>query len=224
MARLACRRREQQSERGDGGERGENLSDRRVRATRSVLEEIPPSNSGCFECISSRFPAHVADSFVPSRCRQLLTLACGLTPARVRKVEKPEAVEILLPDSESAPPVRAPDPLSLLDPGSSKAITLSHQFRSRLRPRLLSRILPEVNSNADLWNVRHSPALPLRPPPQDHSVHVFTLKLSPTPRRLQSPQEVRRTSVETSESCGCHPTLYVPLDFGQLLGTGNLLY
>ena len=106
------------------------------------------------------------------------------------------------PDSESAPPVRAPDPLSLLDPDSSKTITLSHQFRSRLRPRLLSRILPDVNSNADLWNVRHSPALPLRPPPQDHSVHVFTLKLSPTPRRLQSPQEVRRTSVETSESCG----------------------
>ena len=80
MARLACRRREQQSERGDGGERGKPLPDRRVRATRSVLEEIPPSNSGCFECISSRLPAHVADSFVLSRGRRLLTLACGLTP------------------------------------------------------------------------------------------------------------------------------------------------
>ena len=157
----------------------------------------------CDVITPSRLPAHVANSFVPSRCRRLLTLACGLIPARVRKVEKPAGDRRdPSPDSESAPPVRAPDPLSLLDPDSSKAITLSHQFRSRLRPRLLSRILPEVNSNADLWNVRHSPALPLRPPPQDHSVHVFTLKLSPTPRRLQSPQEVRRTSVETSESCG----------------------
>ena len=160
-----------------------------MRATRSVLEEIPPSSSECFECIPSRLPAHVVDSFVPSGCRRLLTLGCGLTPARVRKVEKPEAVEILLPDSESAPPARAPDPLSMLDPDSSKAITLSHQFRSRLRPRLLSRILPEVNSNADLWNVRHSPALPLRPPPQDHSMCTFSHSNSRPPLADSSPRK-----------------------------------
>ena len=62
-------------------------------------------------------------------------------------------------------------------------------FRSRLRPRLLSRILPGVNSNADLWNVSHSPALPLRPPPQDHSMCTFSHSNSRPPLADSSPRK-----------------------------------
>ena len=135
------------------------------------------------------------------RCRRLLTLACGLTPR---------------PKGGETGDRRDPSP------GLRVGASNSHS-RSSLtaRPRLfeghhsLSSVQVAITATAALQNTawgefqrRFMECQALASSSSQTAasgplyVHVFTLKLSPTPRRLQSPQEVRRTSVETSESCG----------------------
>ena len=144
MEQLAYRRWEQQGERYDGGERGKTLSDGRVKATGSVLEEIPPSNSERFEYIPSRPPPHDIDLFVPSRCRRLPTRCVG--QSRVREVENNRRSS----SRDPSPKFGAFSSRRFAHPilsHRSGAITLTHRLRSRLRPRPLSRMLSDVSFN-----------------------------------------------------------------------------